>query len=102
MTEHEDRDYTQTDDATTTDDNTDKVFAYDSEEAVNKGKVDNVRTYDNTHTDGGERNLTRSGNIGVMTSQQMLESEFEFRKKLLLNIIRDDIVNELTIEIYDL
>lgn len=31
------------------------------------------------------RNLTRSGNIGVTTSQQMIESEINLRKKLLFH-----------------
>ena len=37
-----------------------------------------------------------------MTAQQMVEAEIELRKKVILNVVRDDIINELTIEIYEL
>ena len=47
-----------------------------------------------------ERELTRSGNIGVTTSQQMIESEFNLRKKNLLNIIYNDIDSVLFLDIY--
>ena len=42
-----------------------------------------------------------SGNIGVTTSQQMLQSEIDLRSKnLLSNIIMKDIVKEITIPLY--
>lgn len=42
-----------------------------------------------------------SGNIGVTTSQQMLQSEIDLRSKnLLSNIIMKDIVKEITIPVY--
>lgn len=47
-----------------------------------------------------ERDLTRSGNIGVTTSQQMIESEYNLRKKNLLDIIYKDIDSVLFIDIY--
>ena len=47
-----------------------------------------------------ERDLTRSGNIGVTTSQQMIESEYNLRKKNLLDLIYKDIDNILFIDIY--
>ena len=47
-----------------------------------------------------ERELTRSGNIGVTTSQQMIESEYNLRKKNLLNIIYNDIDSVLFTDIY--
>lgn len=102
MTEHEEHEYDITDKLTGSTETTDQIYAYDSEDPSNQAKSKTEPDTENKRDDDGERELTRSGNIGVMTSQQMLESEFEFRKKLLLNIIRDDIVNELTIEIFDL
>lgn len=41
-----------------------------------------------------------SGNIGVTTSQQMLEEELEVRKNVLFDIILNDIAEILTISIY--
>lgn len=46
------------------------------------------------------RDLTRSGNIGVTTSQQMIESELELRKKSILDIIFNDIDIMLCLKVY--
>lgn len=46
------------------------------------------------------RDLTRSGNIGVTTSQQMIESELELRKKSIIDIIYNDIDTMLCLKIY--
>lgn len=58
----------------------------------------------NTRTDNLKETitheLTRSGNIGVTTSQQMIESELELRKKQFYNIMICDIVNFLCLPIY--
>ena len=58
----------------------------------------------NTRTDNLKETitheLTRSGNIGVTTSQQMIESELELRKKQFYNIMIRDIVNFLCLPIY--
>lgn len=47
-----------------------------------------------------ERELTRSGNIGVTTSQQMLQSEIELRKWVFYQSVFDDIDSILTLKIY--
>ena len=47
-----------------------------------------------------ERELTRSGNIGVTTTQQMLTSEIELRKWLYYNSVFNDIDSILTLSIY--
>lgn len=47
-----------------------------------------------------ERILTRSGNIGVTTSQQMLQSEIELRKWLYYQSVFNDIDTILTLSIY--
>lgn len=60
-----------------------------------------------TNTDSGEDSdtnnytLKRSGNIGVTTSQQMLESEYELRKKnYFSNVVFRDLDTLLTLQIY--
>lgn len=45
----------------------------------------------NVDTLHNERELTRSGNIGITTSQQMIESEVNLRKHKFLNIVYADI-----------
>ena len=47
-----------------------------------------------------ERTLTRSGNIGITTSQQMLSSEIELRKWIYYRGVFDDIDTILTLSIY--
>lgn len=54
----------------------------------------------NTHTDRHDGRV--HGNIGVTTSQQMLESELEIRQKWqLIKIITDMFINELLIAVYE-
>lgn len=47
-----------------------------------------------------ERTLTRSGNIGVTSSQQLLESEIRLRKWLFYQEVFKDLDNVLTLSIY--
>lgn len=56
-------------------------------------------TYNNIK-DTGSHSLTRSGNIGVTTTQQMAESEIEYRRHLYFEIVFFDIDKLLTIPIY--
>ena len=51
-------------------------------------------------TETGTRGLTRSGNIGVTTSQQMLTAEFEVRKYDFFKTIYNDIDKILCLKIY--
>lgn len=48
----------------------------------------------------GKENLTRSGNIGVTTSQQMLESEFKVRQYDFYKMMYNDIDSVLCLSIY--
>lgn len=58
-------------------------------------------TTDQETTSGSTtRNLTRHGNIGVTTSQQMIESEIELRRHNYFDIIFKDIDNILTLSVY--
>ena len=56
-------------------------------------------TYNNIK-DTGSHSLTRSGNIGVTTTQQMAESEIEYRRHLYFEMIFSDIDKLLTLPIY--
>ena len=103
----------ETPDITVENDNA--VYGFNSSQAVPTGEQSQGTTGTNTITntgtvtdaDSGEdtqtRNyrLTRTGNIGVTTSQQMLESE---RKLWLWNFFRDivfpDVDRILTLRIY--
>lgn len=83
-----------TSETTTTDntENTEKVSPYDSEtfnnnksnNINNTGSANGTTSTNNTNTtenNATEKNtLSRSGNIGVTTSQQMLQSELDLRK----------------------
>ena len=61
-------------------------------------KLDNEKTKTTTHT--GTETLTRAGNIGVTTSQQMLESEFKVRQYDFYKMIYNDIDSVLCLSIY--
>lgn len=52
--------------------------------------------------DDNKRNLTRSGNIGVTTSQQMLESEIKLRdNNIFIKRVLKDVANYITVGVYD-
>ena len=57
-----------------------------------KNSKENTQTRVNKHT--------KSGNIGVTTSQQMLESELELRKYDLLSVVFEDCDSVLCLNIY--
>lgn len=60
----------------------------------------NGRTTD-SGSENFEQTLTRSGNIGVTTSQQMLESEMELRGKYnVYNMMADVFIREMAIGLY--
>lgn len=91
--------------------NNSSVYAFNSVSAKPSGKVevDNTRTtsgdVDDNYQDGedtetGTRELERSGNIGVTTTQQMLEQEIEIKKHNFYDIVYEDIDNIIALEIY--
>lgn len=70
-----------------------------SEVTVEGDKADN--TTHEAETETGTRELTRHGNIGVTTSQQMLESEVTLREKVnFYNIVLNDIAKLLCLNVY--
>ena len=52
-------------------------------------------------TESGTRTLTRSGNIGVTTSQQMIQSEIELWQWNFFESVYADVDSVLTTQIYD-
>ena len=53
-----------------------------------------------TETNSGSRTLTRKGNIGVTSSQQLIESELELRKKQFFDIMIKDVDKIMALSIY--
>lgn len=67
------------------------------------GRVDsdNIDITEKTDYNNNEnRTLKRHGNIGVTTSQQMIESELELRKKFFYEIVFHDIDQYLALQTY--
>lgn len=64
--------------------------------------ISETTNYNNTEnrSDSETRTLKRHGNIGVTTSQQMIESELELRRKNFFEIVFKDVDNYLTLAIY--
>lgn len=79
---------------------TNDVYGFNSTDAV-PSTENGTETETGGNADENERQLTRSGNIGVTTTQQMLESEIELRKKNFYDILFKDVDTLLTIEVYD-
>ena len=48
------------------------------------------------------RNSETKGNIGVTTTQQMIEQELELRKKIVIDYIFQDVDNIITLDLYDI
>lgn len=69
-------------------------------ESINTGQNTDVKTdYDNTRNI--DRELHRSGNIGVTTSQQMLEAELKLRAYRFFERVYKDVDSILALPIYD-
>lgn len=104
---------TEVDDRTRTDDNKESVYGFNSSNASDSEESDRTINDDNTHTynvsdtdTGSDRQshsyeLTRSGNIGVTTSQQMIESERSlWMWKYFYDVVFPDVDRMLTISVY--
>lgn len=87
-------------DSDSTDTNT--VSAFDSSALQPHDKT--TSTMDNTTTLDNDRDLDHTGrihgNIGVTTSQQMIESELKLRYMNLYNMITDIFIKEMLIHVY--
>lgn len=84
--------------ATANGNNSSSKSTEDTTENSSSGTVS--KTGDDTLKIDDEETLTRSGNIGVTTSQQMLQSELELRKYDLIERIFNDIDKELCLSCY--
>lgn len=82
-------------------DNTNSVQGFNSTSFKPESKTED------THTTSGDkkdnyRDLTRKGNIGVTTSQQMLEAEINLRdNNILVKRLLLDVANYITVGVYD-
>ena len=83
------------------------VYGFNSATAVNSGSVSGTNTGTVSDVNGGEDtrtreyDLTRSGNIGVTTSQQMLQSERDlWRWNFFYNVVFPDVDKILTLRVY--
>lgn len=56
---------------------------------------------DEDNTDTGTRDLTRSGNIGVTTSQQMIEQERQLATLNIVRVICDHVIDAIAIGTYN-
>ena len=103
MVENRETDITEETDTTNEETVINKYAGFNSDgmkdvsESATDGSIDTTKT-----TTGGKtkNELTRRGNIGVTTSQQMIESEYNLRKKNLLDLIYRDIDSILFIDYY--
>ena len=78
------------------------VFAFntESENGVPEGK-NAITSTTKGKFDDNHRQLTRSGNIGVTTSQQMLQSEIDLRQWDFYNMMMDDIDSIMCLDVRD-
>ena len=78
------------------------------EETESADGDDNKETKSHTQTgyleetESGKRTLTRSGNIGVTTSQQMIQSEIDLWSWNFIESVFADVDSVLTIQVYDI
>ena len=103
MVENRETDITEETDTTNEETVTNKYAGFNSDvmKDVSESKTDGSIDTTKTTTGGKTKNeLTRRGNIGVTTSQQMIESEYNLRKKNLLDLIYRDIDTILFIDYY--
>jgi hypothetical protein len=88
--------------ATATSTGNNATYGFNSTDAVNADKSDgtNTETTENAVANLNNRELTRSGNIGVTTSQQMIQSERDLWNWYFYDIVFKDVDNMLTLSIY--
>lgn len=83
----------------TSDDTDNYTNGFNSSTASPTDKSENTVIVDGDW-DNNKRNLQRSGNIGVTTTQKMLQEEIEIKRYNILNEIFEDIASELTLSVY--
>ena len=76
------------------------TYGFNSDDSVPTGES-STETTSEGNADDNKRELTRSGNIGVTTSQQMLQSELDLRKWNFANMLYDDVDSICCLCLYD-
>lgn len=71
-----------------------------SERGTDQQKIDNTDTRTETGTDTTRRQGRAYGNIGVTTTQQMMEEEYAIRKKRFFDMVMEDMDEILLLHIY--
>ena len=79
--------------------NANSIYAFNDIDATPTSES-NSKTTTNALLNDNVRELIRKGNIGVTTSQQMINSELELREYNLIDTIYSDIDSVLTLKIY--
>lgn len=79
--------------------NANSIYAF-NDTAATPASESNSKTSTNALLNDNVRELTRKGNIGVTTTQQMINSELELREYNLIEAIYNDIDSILTLKIY--
>lgn len=74
-------------------------YGFNSDVSVPVSELTSTSVTEGT-SDNNNRELTRSGNIGVTTSQQMLESELQLRKYNFYEELFKDVNSVVTLSIY--
>lgn len=76
------------------------TYGFNSDASVPTGES-STETTSEGNADDNRRELTRSGNIGVTTSQQMLQSEIDLRKWNFTEMMYEDVDSICTLSIYE-
>ena len=76
------------------------TYGFNSDTSVPTGES-STETTSEGNADDNNRELTRSGNIGVTTTQRMLQSELELRKWNFTDMLYQDVDSICTLSIYD-
>lgn len=79
--------------------NANSIYAFNDNNATPTSES-NSKTSTNALLNDNVRELTRKGNIGVTTTQQMINSEIELREYNFIEAIYSDIDSILTLKIY--
>lgn len=76
-----------------------KRYGFNTPDNSPVGDIDAETTSEGSKDDN-YRDLTRSGNIGVTTSAQMIQGELELRKNKFFDIVMNDIDSMLCLKVY--
>lgn len=76
-----------------------KTYGFGSVTPAPTDEAASTSTTEGTEDDN-YRELTRSGNIGVTTSAQLLEGELEVRKNIFIDIVMNDIDTIMCLKLY--